>query len=166
MSDGTETEYPVSTETEQAAEAVEQQQEQKPAEQMVPQADVDRIVRERVARERAKFADYDDLKSKAGEAKSLEERLGELEQRAKDAEASALRSNIAAQHGISAEDRDLFLTGTDEATLTAQAKRLGERVADQKKQGGVAPNEGKTTTNPGADGGLREFASNLFGSQS
>lgn len=38
------------------------------------QADVDRIVGERIARERAKFADYDELKSKVESAKSEHER--------------------------------------------------------------------------------------------
>lgn len=36
------------------------------------QADVDRIVKDRIARERAKFADYDDLKAKAARADELE----------------------------------------------------------------------------------------------
>lgn len=38
------------------------------------QADVDRIVGERIARERAKFADYDELKSKVESVKSDQER--------------------------------------------------------------------------------------------
>lgn len=36
------------------------------------QADVDRIVKDRVARERSKFADYDDLKSKASKLDEIE----------------------------------------------------------------------------------------------
>jgi hypothetical protein len=38
----------------------------------VPQSEVDRIVKDRLARERAKFADYDDLKAKAARADELE----------------------------------------------------------------------------------------------
>lgn len=38
------------------------------------QAEVDRIVQERVARERAKYADYDDLKAKAKAAETDQER--------------------------------------------------------------------------------------------
>ena len=130
--------------------------------QTFTQADVDRIVKERVQREKAKYADYDDLKAKAEGAKTLEERLAEVEKRAKDAQTAALRSDIAAKHGISAEDRDLFLTGADEETLTAQAQRLAQREADRKKQGNVAPKEGGNP-NPVKSDDMRSFANELFG---
>lgn len=129
--------------------------------QLVPQAEVDRIVKERVARERAKYSDYDELKAKAAGSQTLEERLASLEGELTTAKTAALRSDIAAKHGLSAEDRDLFLTGTDESTLNAQAQRLSERVADRKKQGNFAPKEG-TTPAAGADTGEREFVRNLF----
>jgi colicin import membrane protein len=44
------------------------------------------------------------------------------------ARTDALRFRVAAQHGISEEDADLFLTGTDAETLTKQAVRLKERT--------------------------------------
>jgi hypothetical protein len=131
--------------------------------QTITQSDVDRIVRERVARERAKYADYDELKAKADGAKTVEQKLADLEGKYSAAEARAVRSDIAAKHGISAEDRDLFLTGTDEATLTAQAERLAARDADRKKNGNVAPKEGTTTTTGGPSKDVREFTRNLFG---
>ena len=59
-------------------------------------------------------------------------------------------------------DRDLFLTGTDEDTLTAQAKRLAERESERKKTGNVAPREGATTNSGGQDSDLRDFAKSLF----
>ncbi len=114
-------------------------------EQTFTQADVDRVVRERVQRERAKYADYDDLKAKASTAKTAEERLAEIETRYQASEARALRSDIAAAHGISTEDRDLFLTGTDEETLTAQAKRLAARESERKRNGNVVPTEGNNS---------------------
>ena len=129
--------------------------------QLVPQADVDRIVKERVARERAKYSDYDELKAKAAGSQTLEERLASLEGELTTAKAAALRSDIAAKHGLSAEDRDLFLTGTDESTLTAQAQRLAGREADRKKQGNFAPKEG-TQPAGSTDTGEREFVRNLF----
>lgn len=129
--------------------------------QLVPQADVDRIVKERVARERAKYSDYDDLKAKAAGSKTLEERLASLEGELTTAKATALRSDIAAKHGLSAEDRDLFLTGTDESTLTAQAQRLAGREADRKKQGNFAPKEG-TTPAGASNTDERDFVRNLF----
>lgn len=94
----------------------------------------------------------------------FEERLAEIEQRAADAEARALRSDIAAKFGLSAEDRDLFLTGIDEDTLTAQAERLAAREVDRKKQGNVAPKEGATSTSGSDDSEARDFAAGLFGS--
>ena len=107
--------------------------------QLVPQAEVDRIVKERVARERAKYSDYDELKAKAAGSQTLEERLASLEGELTTAKAAALRSDIAAKHGLSAEDRDLFLTGTDESTLTAQAQRLAGREADRRSKAITRP---------------------------
>ena len=132
-------------------------------EQGISQADVDRIVKDRVARVQAKYADYDDLKAKAEGAKTVEQKLADLEGKYSAAEARALRSDIAAKHGLNAEDRDLFLTGTDESTLTAQAQRLAAREADRKKQGNVAPKEGGTTTTGDVNGDMRDFTRKLFG---
>lgn len=134
-----------------AAESGQAQQGDQQQEQTFTQADLDKIVKERVARERAKYADYDDLKTRAGEKATADERIADLEKRYADAEAGRLRSDIAARHGISAEDRDLFLTGTDEDTLTAQAKRLAERESERKKQGNHVPDEGKSTRTSGSD---------------
>ena len=47
-----------------------------------------------------------------------------FEEAATKAQAEALRWRIAAKHGISDEDAETFLTGTDEASLTRQAERL------------------------------------------
>lgn len=127
------------------------------------QADVDRIVKDRVARVEAKYADYTDLKKAAEGAKTVEQKLADLESKHVEAEARALRSDIATRHGITAADRDLFLTGSDEATLEAQAKRLSEREADRKKNGNVAPKEGVTKTNGSSDAEARTFVSQLFG---
>ena len=91
-------------------------------------------------------------------------RVPEMEERASEAESRALRADIASTYGISKEDRDLFLTGSDEAALTAQAKRLADRVADQKKNGNRAPREGDTTTGADKNKDMREFTRDLFGS--
>jgi len=131
-------------------------------EQTFTQADVDRIVRERVQRERAKFGDYEDLKAKAGQATTLEQRVAEIEQRASAAELSALRANVASEYGISKEDRDLFLTGADLEALQAQAKRLAERESDQRKKPPVVSKQGTDNTPPKPDD-MREFARELFG---
>ena len=46
------------------------------------------------------------------------------EEAATKAQAEALRWRIAAKHGISDDDAETFLTGSDEASLTRQAERL------------------------------------------
>jgi hypothetical protein len=51
------------------------------------------------------------------------------------------RDELAASRGISDADRDLLLTGTDEATLLMQADHL-EPLPDLTK-GNVAPKEGQ-----------------------
>lgn len=146
----------------EGGEQPQQGEQQEQPEQTFTQADVDKIVKERVGRERAKYADYDDLKAKAGEKQTVEERLAAMEKRATDAEVGRLRSDIAAEHGISKEDRDLFLTGADEDTLTAQAKRLAARESERKKQGNYVPNIGK---NPKpSENDERAAVRGLFGS--
>lgn len=139
--------------------------------QTFTQADVDRIVRERLKQqEKNKFGDYETLKSKASESQTLEQRIADMEARAAAAEAEALRARVAAEFGISAKkgpkgepsDADLFLTGSDEATLTAQAQRLAGREAERKKQGNFAPKEGTNKSIGGDDEDLRGFARKLF----
>ena len=51
----------------------------------------------------------------------------EAQEAAAKATAEALRLRVAAKHGISDEDADLFLTGSDTETLERQAARLVER---------------------------------------
>lgn len=154
MTDATET----TTNADEVVEGGEQKQER-----TFTQAELDRIVNDRLKQQaQNKFGDYAELKAKADGAKTVEQKLAELESRHAEAEARALRSDVAAKHGISAEDRDLFLTGSDEETLTAQAKRLAEREADRKKQGNVARKEGSTTTTGKGDADMREYVRDLF----
>lgn len=128
------------------------------------QSEVDKIVAKVRAEERRKasekYKDYDDLKAKAGEKQTLEERIAEMEQQTERAVATALRSDIAAEFGISKEDRDLFLLASDEDTLRAQAKRLADRDAERKKSLHV-PKEGNVTDPVNGDD--KEFVRQLFG---
>ena len=52
----------------------------------------------------------------------------EAQEAAAKATADALRFKVAAKHGISDDDADLFLTGADAETLERQAARLVERT--------------------------------------
>ena len=143
----------------------------KPQETTFSQADVERIVRERLTQQaKNKFGDYDDLKTKAGESQTLEQRVKDMETRATNAEKASLRASVAAEFGISTKkgpkgepsDADLFLTGSDVDTLTAQAQRLAGREEDRKKQGNFAPKEG-TTPKGATNTDEREFVKGLFG---
>lgn len=136
------------------------------------QEDLNRIIAERVNRERGKFADYDAMKAKAAQFDQIEqanksdvekanERAAKAEADAEKAKADALRLRIAAKHGISDEDADLFLTATDEATLTKQAERLAQTDADRKKTKNHVPREG-TNPNSGTGSDLRDFTRSLF----
>ena len=136
------------------------------------QDDLNRVLADRIKRERDKYADYKDVKAKADRLDSLEaankseaekvaERIAALESENARIQSEALRSRIQAKHGISDEDADLFLTGTDEATLTRQAEALAGKAADRKKQSNVVPTEGKATPPPAGDE-MREFTRGLF----
>ncbi len=137
------------------------------------QAEVNRIVQERVQRVEAKYADYPDLKAKADGAKTLEDRLGTLESELSTTRSEAARTRVAAKFGISTEkgakgepsDAELLLTGSDEETMTKQAERVAGRIADQKKNGNVARKEGGnvvTTISP-KDAAKREWLQSLSG---
>lgn len=139
--------------------------------QTFTQADVNRIVKERAERmAKQLYPDYDDLKAKAGESQTLEQRVKDMETRTVAAESAALRASVAAEFGISTKkgpkgepsDADLFLTGADRDILTAQAQRLAGREEDRKKQGNFAPKEGTTTTTGKDDEDLRVFNRKLF----
>lgn len=139
--------------------------------QTFTQDEVNRIVKERAERiAKQLYPDYDDLKAKAGESQSLEQRIADMEKESAAAKAEALRSRVAAEFGISTKkgpkgepsDADLFLTGADESTLTAQAQRLAVRESDRKKQGNFAPKEGTSPTDSGSTEDLRDFTKKLF----
>lgn len=68
--------------------------------------------------EAANMSDLERAQKEAADAKEA----------AAKATADALRFRIAAQHGISDEDAELFLTGSDADTLTRQATRLKDRT--------------------------------------
>lgn len=67
--------------------------------------------------------------------------------RAAKAEAEALRWRIAAKHGITDEDAELFLTAADEDTLTRQAERFNE-LAPRPAKGTHVPGVGNQPPTP------------------
>lgn len=94
------------------------------------------------------------------EAQKAADSLAAAQRDAEEARAEALRYRIASKFQIGDEDAALFLTGTDEETLTTQAKRLSDREAERKKTGNRVPKEGNPSQ-PGTDE-MREFTRKLF----
>jgi hypothetical protein len=99
--------------------------------------------------EKANLSEVERAKREAQEAKA------ELER----ARSEATRARIQAKFAISDEDAELFLTATDEATLTKQAERLAQRAEDRKKNGNRAPLQGRTpsSVSGGKDQAKREW---------
>lgn len=106
---------------------------QQPADFTPPasQDELNRIIEQRLARERGKFADYADLQAKAKRLDEIEEQTKSetqkerekreaAEKRAAELEVRALRATIAATKGIDPE----LLTGTTEEEITAAAEKL------------------------------------------
>lgn len=149
------------------------------------QEELNAALKDRLDRERAKFKDYNDLKAKAAKLDEIEQaNLSELEKangRTAAAESerdaakqAASRIRKAVQYGLSMEIADEFLTGADEETLDAQAKRLSDLMAekasaeaDRKKNNPIVPKEGTSTkTGTTTEEDELEFARNFFGSGS
>lgn len=99
--------------------------------------------------------------SQKTEAEKAADRIRTLEAEVQAAQRDALRFKVASKFGIGDEDTDLFLTGSDEETLTKQAERLAARVETRKKNGNVVPREGTTPREPSEDP-LRAFTRQLF----
>lgn len=95
------------------------------------------------------------------EVQKATDRLAVAEKDAADARREALKFKIASKFQIGDEDADLFLTGTDEESLTKQAQRLTAREADRKKQGNYVSREGTTSTS--VEGDARHTIAALFG---
>ena len=138
-------------------------------EPIASQEALDKIVQTRIARERAKFADYDEIKAKADklaeleesqktEAQKAQERLEAAEKRAAELESKATRAEVAAAKGVPVE----LLSGSTQAELEASADAL---IAFKGKPSGpVVPREG-TPRNSSSEDPMREFARNLFNSE-
>jgi len=141
--------------------------EPKPFTPITSQDELNRIIGERV--KRAKPADYDDLKAKAArldeiqqanktEAEKAAERLAKAEQAAKEAEARALRREVALEHKLSKDDAALLDAITDEDAMRALAARL---AAGAEKKSNYVPREGANTKTAASDDA--SFARELLG---
>lgn len=148
----------------------------KPDDKTFNQADVDRIVQERLAKEKAKYADYDELKAKAAKAdedaassktdlEKLTEQIEGLKKAQADSDLKALRAEVAVAKGLTAAQAKR-LAGNSREDLEADADEILEAFPVAKKdddtpsgappsrqprpdlRGGGNPNDEPTETDP------------------
>ena len=105
------------------------------------QEEFDAAIKERLSREKAKYSDYDELKSRVTELETenvglkstieatnqskadADKQLEELQNQIAGYETASLRTRIALQHGLPYDLADR-LQGTDEVSFKADAERL------------------------------------------
>lgn len=120
------------------------------------QEDFDKAIQARIARERAKFADYEQVKAEAAElakiresqkseAEKAQERLEAAERRAAELELKATRAEVAAAKGVPAG----LLTGSTQDELEASADALIAFRGQQASQGLKVPGEGRSSGGSG-----------------
>ena len=117
------------------------------------QEEFDAAIKERLSREKAKYSDYDQLKSRVTELETenvdlkstieannqskadADKQLEEMQSKIAGYETASLRTRVALQHGLPYDLADR-LQGTDEESLKADAERL---AGFMKKTQPVAP---------------------------
>lgn len=121
------------------------------------QEDLDKVIGARLARERDKYADYDDFKAAASKLADAEARLAQI-----DAQAALdkIRNDVAQEAGVPAE----LLRGSTKDELTAHASALAEALKARPSVP-VIPTQGATPSVSDADSARRAFAQELFGSK-
>ena len=105
------------------------------------QEEFDAAIKERLSREKAKYSDYDQLKSRVTELETenvglkstieatnqskadADKQLEEMQNQISNYETANLRTRVALQHGLPYDLADR-LQGTDEESLKADAERL------------------------------------------
>lgn len=105
---------------------------------LLPQEEVDKVVETRLERQKKQYADYDDLKEKAGKVDSIaseyEEKLKEKDTKLSEAEklvgsAKLETVKVKAIHQFKLSDElSEFLNGDDEKTILSQAEKLSKGV--------------------------------------
>lgn len=124
---------------------------------IMTQEELDKVIGARLARERDKYADYDDLKAAASKLAEAEARLSQI-----DAQAALdkIRNDVAQEAGVPAD----LLRGSTKDELTAHASALAEALKARPSVP-VIPTQGATPSVSDADSARRAFAQELFGSK-
>ena len=118
------------------------------------QDELNRIIADRITREKAKYADYADLKTKASEFDKLAdaqktetqralERAEAAERALAESQSAALRLSVIARHGIPAEYQE-FVSGGSEDELEARATKVKAMFATAGQTNLIVPAEGST----------------------
>jgi hypothetical protein len=111
---------------------------QEVTEKLHTQGDIDKVVQSRLERQKEQFADYDDLKEKAGKVdtvtqefegklKEAGEKLSAVETERDTAKLDTVRLKAMTKFKLS-DDLGEFLNGSDEKTILDQAEKLSKGV--------------------------------------
>lgn len=138
---------------------------------LLTQADVDKVVETRLERQKKQFADYDDLKEKAGKVdtiskefegklKDKDTKIGELSGEVKKAQLETDKVKILREFKLSDDVAD-FIEGDTAEDMRAKAEKLHKHVGSGGKV--VIKKDGK----PGdKETDSKKIAKSLFGSKS
>lgn len=126
------------------------------------QAEVDKLIRDRLARERGKYADYDDLKAKAAEADKgktqidrIEAQLAEMTKQAEKNAREVLIRDVADELGISVKQAKRLSGSTREELLADGREFLEEFKPNAAGKDGKSDENGSegTDNGSGSEGG-------------
>lgn len=138
---------------------------------LLPQDEVDKVVESRLERQKKQFADYDELKEKAGSVDKVkseyEEKLkgvstekSELEGKLKSATLETVKVKAIHEFKLSPELSE-FINGDDEDTIRSQAEKLSKGVGGSSVKIDKTPKPGEKKTSD-----TKQVAKSLFGGKS
>lgn len=124
---------------------------------LIAEREARKAAEKRAADIEARLREYEN--AQMSELERAQQQAKEWQQQAETATVTALRFQIASRHGINADDADVFLTGTTEEEMTAQATRLAALTTStgptgpkpDRTQGGQGAAPQKTTAEKFAD---------------
>lgn len=126
------------------------------------QPEVDKVVTDRLKREKEKYSDYNELKSKSEgyetKIKELESSKGELEGKLKTAELNVTRNKIMSEFKLDSAYEE-FITGADEEAMRKQAEKLHNGF----KTGAPELHKKSSDENIGSPSDLEDVREGLFG---
>lgn len=142
------------------------------------QEELDRIIQERLSREKEKFADYDAIKTRNAEleneigtlkstieetnaaTKTHEQTVADLNKKIAEYETASLRTRIALQNGLPIDLADR-LVGDDEESIKADAERLAGFVGKKQQTPPPLKNQEPPLADDDDDADLREMVRKL-----